>query len=310
MASHTPFAPTAVFATSLIIFGTIGVVRRMIDLPSAFIAASRGVFGAVTIALIVVALRRSVRRGFDWQFVRANWKLLAFSGIMLGLNWAWLFEAYQFTTIATAQLMLYMGPIFVIVLSPLLLHERLRGFKVICVGVAFVGLLLVSVFNTAVPATENPDHVVGVAYGLLAACGYTSVVIATKKLSPTSSDGSIDPYTNTVAQLVFCSIVLIPYSLLVDDWFAPGVLTFTPQTVVFLALICVVFTGINYILFFGPVPHMSAQSIAVLSYLDPAVALTVSAVLLHEPLGGAGIIGAVLIIGAAIVSEITPARKL
>ena len=310
MTQRSALGPTAVFATSLVIFGTIGLVRRAIDLPSAFIAASRGVIGAATIALIVVAMRRSVARGFDWPFVRANWKLLAFSGIALGLNWAWLFQAYQYTTIATAQLMLYMGPIFVIVLSPFLLHERLSGFKVACVVVAFVGLLLVSVFNTAVPATENPNHLLGVFNGLLAACGYTSVVIATKKLKPTSSDGTIDPYTNTVAQLVFCSVVLIPYSLLVDDWFAPGVLTFTPKTVFFLALICVVYTGINYILFFGPVPHLSAQTIAVLSYLDPAVALTVSAVFLHEPLGVAGAIGAVLIIGAAMVSEITPARKL
>jgi drug/metabolite transporter (DMT)-like permease len=49
---------------------------------------------------------------------------------------------------------------------------------------------------------------------------------------------------------------------------------------------------------------LKAQTIALFSYIDPVVALILSAVILGEALTPAGMIGAVLILGAALFSEL------
>ena len=68
-------------------------------------------------------------------------------------------------------------------------------------------------------------------------------------------------------------------------------------------IVGIVHTGIAYALYFGSMEHLKAQSVAVLSYLDPVFALILSAVILGERMTVFGIIGAVLIIGSALISE-------
>ena len=54
---------------------------------------------------------------------------------------------------------------------------------------------------------------------------------------------------------------------------------------------------------------LKAQSVAVLSYIDPVSALLFSALFLKEPLSVPGIVGAVMIIVSAIVSEMRTADR-
>ena len=61
-------------------------------------------------------------------------------------------------------------------------------------------------------------------------------------------------------------------------------------------------------LYFGSVADVSVQTAALLSYIDPVVAVLLSLLLLKEPMSMPAIIGAVLVIGAMIVSEITPKK--
>ena len=52
--------------------------------------------------------------------------------------------------------------------------------------------------------------------------------------------------------------------------------------------------------------QIPSQTVAIFSYLDPVLAILLSAVLLGEPLGWQGILGAVLILGSALCSELSP----
>ena len=74
-------------------------------------------------------------------------------------------------------------------------------------------------------------------------------------------------------------------------------------TVIMVLIVGIIHTGIAYALYFGSMEKLKAQSVAVLSYLDPVFALILSAVILGERMTVFGIIGAVLIIGSAIISE-------
>ena len=66
----------------------------------------------------------------------------------------------------------------------------------------------------------------------------------------------------------------------------------------------VVHTGIAYALYFGAIPLLPAQTTALYSYIDPVLAVVLSMAVLREPMSPAAVVGAVMILGAAICSEL------
>ena len=286
-------SPTIQITLSMIIFGTIGIFRRWIPLPSSFVAMSRGAIGAAFL-LIVLALRK---KRLDGGTIRKKLPILCLTGTMLGANWILLFEAYNYTSVATATLCYYFAPMFVILASPALLHERLTAKKLICVAAALLGMVFVS--GVAETGVSSISEIKGVLLGLAAAVLYAGVVIFNKKTTGVSGTD------RTVVQLVVSSVALLPYVLLTER---VGEMRFTPATIGLLIFVGVVHTGLAYQLYFGAIPHISAQTAAILSYIDPVLAVILSAVLLHEDMSLLSSIGAVLVIGAAVVSEL-PERK-
>ena len=99
---------------SMTLFGTIGLFVRGIGLPSSAIAMIRGLLGAAFL-LIYTRLRGEK---LSREAMRRNALLLAASGAAIGVNWILLFEAYRYTTVATATVCYYLAPVFLILTSP------------------------------------------------------------------------------------------------------------------------------------------------------------------------------------------------
>ena len=277
------------FISSMLIFGTIGIFRRYIPLPSAFLAFSRGILGGLFLVLFLKLKRRKPAGKLPVQTVL--W--LAVSGAVMGVNWILLFEAYNYTTVAVATLCYYMQPTIVVLLSPVIFQERLTLRKGACAAVAVVGMVLVSgVTGGGGPQAGDPR---GILFGLGAAVCYAAVVIMNKKIT------GVEAFQKTKIQLLSAGIVMIPYLLLTGGFSAEGV---SALTVILLLTVGIVHTGIAYVLYFGSFDGLKAQSAAILSYIDPVAALLFSALFLREPLSLPGIAGAVMIIGSAVVSEI------
>ena len=113
---------------SMCIFGTIGLVRRYLPVPSGFLAMARGLLGALFL-LALVHLRGA---RLDRDAIRPMLPRLVISGAMIGFNWILLFEAYRYTTVAVATLCYYMAPVFILIVVPFVLHERLTLRKAAC----------------------------------------------------------------------------------------------------------------------------------------------------------------------------------
>ena len=125
--------------------------------------------------------------------------------------------------------------------------------------------------------------------------GGACVVLMNKKVS------GADPYEKTVVQLLASSAALIPYLLLrtgFDDIELSGF------SLAMLLVVGVVHTGIAYALYFGCIDGLRAQTVALFSYMDPIVAVLLSALLLGEPMTVPAIAGVVLVIGGAVASEL------
>lgn len=278
---------------SMVIFGTIGIFRRYIPLPSSLVAMTRGLTGMLFLLLVMVLRKRGMNR----TAVRRKLGLLCLSGAAIGVNWILLFEAYNYTSVATATLCYYLAPMFVILASPLVVGERLTAKKLICVLTALLGMVFVSgVLETG----GGSSDLKGVLLGLGAAVLYASVVLMNKQL------GDVPAYDRTIVQLGSSAAVLLPYVLLTEDM---GALTFTPGTIGLLLVVGIVHTGIAYALYFGSLMQLKAQTAAILSYIDPVVAVLLSALVLREHMSLLSGLGAVLVLGAAVVSELPSRRK-
>ena len=270
---------------SLVIVGTVGLLRRHIPLPSAALAFARGLIGGLSLWLWTRLRRRGPRERIPTKTLLG----LVLNGAFLGVNWMLLFEAYEHTTIAVATLCYYLAPTLVMLSSPLLFGEKLTGKKLGCAAAALVGMALVA----GVTGAERPD-LRGVAFGLGAAIFYALVVILNKKIR------GVDAYDRTVIQLLAAAAAMTPYLLLSGG---SVVSELSGGTALLVLAAGVIYTGLVYALYFGSMDALPAQTIARLSYIDPIVALLVSAVFLREPLPLSAVFGAVLILGAAAIGE-------
>ena len=128
------------FALSMAIFGSIGVFRKYIELPSGLIAAVRGFVGV----LFLVGVMLLMKKRPSLAAIKRNLLPLVLSGIAIGVNWIMLFESFNYTSVATATLCYYMAPVLVVIASPIFLRERIGGPRLVAVLVALVGMVLVS----------------------------------------------------------------------------------------------------------------------------------------------------------------------
>lgn len=277
------------FLSAMGIFGTIGIFVRFIPLPSAVIALCRGALGLIFLAAVMALTRKKP----DKVAIKCNLPILVISGIAMGFNWALLFESYKYTTVATATVCYYLAPLLLLLFSPLL-GEKLTVKKILCIFAALAGLVCVSgIMEKGLPKLEELK---GVLLGLAAAAAYASVMFLNKKLSP------IPAYDKTVLQLGSATAVLFLYALFAKPAL-PTALTMIQWGL--LLFVGIVHTGVAYTLYFGSMKNLQAHTMAIFSYLDPVIAVLLSALLLREPMSPANIVGTVLILGSALYSELS-----
>lgn len=306
------FRSKVMLVTAMLAFGTIGILRRALPQSSALIAALRGLMGGFFL-LILTRVRERIRRKAEETVPGAGQEergkdesrregekragsgrkellLLILTGAMIGFNWILLFEAYNHTSVQVATLCYYMEPTLVMLLSVPVLKEKMTGGRLLCCLMAALGMVLVS----GILSGGGTGNGLGILLGLSAAVLYSLVVLMNKSLA------GLDPLKKTMAQLLSAAFVLLPYVLWTERG---GLPSFTGKELLVLLVMGVFHTGICYALYFGSMDALPAQTVALYSYLDPVTALILSALLLGESLTKGGLLGAALILGAALLGD-------
>ncbi len=277
---------------AMVVFGTIGMVRRHISLGSGLIAMVRGAVGALFLLIVSAAFRRKI----DIRGIRQNLPLLVMSGILLGANWVCLFEAYNHTSISVATMCYYMAPVIVLAVSAFALRERMTPLQYGLAFVSLVGMVMVSGV-----LTDGGADAKGVMFGLLAAVLYSGIILVNKRV------GNVDPVDKTLVQLAVSAIAILPYVMFVEG--IPSV-TISLGTVCLLIVAGIVHTGVAYLMYFGSMSNLKSNTIAILSYIDPVTAVLVSTIILQEHLTWMTGIGVVLVIGATAAIELVAPKNL
>ncbi len=274
-------------------FGCLGPVVRGINLPTAVIVWARALISACALLLFHLIFRKKIGKE-NLSFLIP---MLA-SGVFLAIDWIGLFASYRYTTIATATLCYYITPVLVLIGAAVLLKERLTARKVICIAVAFLGMILVSgVVENGLP---GPGELKGVLLALLGAAGYSGVILINKKYPQG------DPLMRTFVQLSTAAVIMTFFILKTTR---PGAYPLSLKDVILLFILGVVMTAAAYIAYFSLVVRIPSSSVAFFSYADPVVAVMISVFLMGEPFSLSALAGGILIMGAALISELAPGAQ-
>lgn len=273
---------------SMLIWGSIGIFVKYINFTSSQIALVRAIVGSIFLIIFSMISKESLSK----EKIKSNLLVLICCGICLGFNWIFLFQAYHYTTVSTATICYYLAPIIVMFLSPFLLKEKLNSVKVSCIVAAMIGMLCIVGIDKS---SMGENNMVGILYGLSAACFYTGVVILNKFLKGISGRDS------AIVQLSVSAIFLLPYVIFTEKTSLVGV---SSQSIILLLVLGVVHTGIAYLLYFTAIQKIESQTVAIYSYVDPIFAIFMSAIVLNESMSLLQIIGGILILGSTFISEV------
>ena len=283
---------TWMLMASMFIFGTLSPFVRNISVSSGELALYRAILAAVCIGGFLLATRQT----FPFRSIRKELLLLLLSGGAMGFNWILLFEAYKYTTVSVATLSYYFAPVIVTAACPILFREKLNRKQVLCFVMSTIGLILITVNGDMAAGGRD---LIGIGFGLGAAVLYASVILLNKFIN------NVAGIHRTFLQFLAAIVVLAPYVACTGGVTLGGM---GLSGWVCLLIVGIVHSGIAYCLYFSSLKDMPGQKAAILSYIDPLVAVIISVTVLGESIGPLQILGGGLILGFTLWNEL-PGRK-
>ena len=281
--------PKLMLVTSMAVFGTLGPFVRRIGVSSGELALYR----AILAAALVFAYLTAARQQIPFRKIRREIPLLLLSGMAMGFNWILLFQAYKYTTVSIATLSYYFAPVIVTAACPVLFRERMTLKQLICFAMSTLGIILITGVGDL---SAGSNHLLGIGFGLGAACLYAAVILLKKFIR------GVEGIHRTFLQFAAAALVLIPYVAMTSG-VTLGVLDAAGW--VCLLVVGVVHTGVTYCLYFSSLKELSGQQAAILSYIDPLVAVLISVTVLGESMTLMQAAGGALILGFTLLNELS-----
>lgn len=279
-------------AASMIIFGTIGIFVKRIGISSGELALFRAVMAVAVVGLFLLLTKQPL----SLNAIGRSLPLLLISGCAMAFNWILLFEAYRYTTVSAATLSYYFAPVIVTLVSALRFKEKTGKKQWLCFCMATVGIVLITGLGDI---QAGSSHLKGIAFGLGAACLYATVMLLNKKIT------NVDGLSRTFFQFAAAALVLTPYVFFTAGLSLPAL--DAPGWCCLLA-VGLIHSGLAYCLYFSAIKSLPGHKTAILSYIDPFVALVLSVTVLGEPLTPVQLIGGILILGFTLWNEL-PSKK-
>lgn len=274
-------------SVSMAIFGTLGLFTRFIPLSSGELALYRAILAAALILVYLAVTKQKI----DLKGIRRDIPLLLASGVAMGINWILLFQAYRYTTISAATLSYYFAPVIVTVASPLLFREKLTAKQILCFCMSTLGLVMIIGINNL---TRGGSDLIGILFGLGAAVFYAAVILLNKFIK------NVAGIHRTLLQFFAAIIILIPYVACTGG---VNLASLTGIGWACLLIVGLIHTGVTYCMYFSALKDLPGQEAAILSYIDPLVAVIVSVLILGESMTILQFIGGVLILGFTLWNE-------
>ena len=276
----TPPAVPALLSlhVAVVLFGFAGLFGQWLALPPVVIVLGRTVVAALALALLAAGQRQALRpdRG------------LAGNGAILALHWVTFFEAIQVSSVAIGLLGYAAFPLFVLALERMLFARRLGSREAATALLVAVGLVVL------VPAFEWRDTTVrGLCWGVGSAFLFALLAVRSRRHAATHAASAVAFWQNA-----FAALLLVPFVWIGRDALAPLSL----RDLALIVVLGVACTALAHTLFVASLRRVSAHTASVVAALEPVYGIALAAWLLHEIPTQRTLVGAALIVGAALVA--------
>lgn len=285
---HRSSGARVMLVAAMAVFGTLGPFVRNISVSSGELALYRAVMAALILGLYFLVTGQPIHL----KQIRRELPLLLISGMAMGVNWILLFEAYKYTTVSVATLSYYFAPVIVTLICPILFKEKMGPKQWICSAMSTLGIVLITGVGDL---SQGSSHLTGILFGLSAAVFYAAVILLNKFIK------GVAGIQRTFLQFIAAIVILVPYVFCTS-----GITLNTMDGTGWICLLVVglIHTGVAYCLYFSGLKELPGQEAAILSYIDPLVAVLISVFVLGEQMLPVQIIGGVLILGFTLWNEI------
>lgn len=277
---------------SMAIFGTLAPFVRNISVTSGELALYRAVLAAALIGIFLLVTGQKI----PIKSLGRELFLLLLSGVAMGFNWILLFEAYKYTTVAISTLSYYFAPVIVTIVCPFLFKEKPTKRQILCFLMSTTGLsLVIGITNLG----RGGNDTIGILFGLGAAVLYATVILLNKFIK------GVTGIHRTFLQFLAAILVLIPYVAFTDGMHLGSL---NGSGWICLLVVGLVHTGITYCLYFSSLKELPGQETAILSYIDPLIAVVIGVLILGEPLSWPQLVGGLMILGFTLWNELDTSR--
>ncbi|MBN2186258.1 MAG: EamA family transporter [Dehalococcoidia bacterium] len=250
---NSKFQGYSYVVVAAIIWGSNGVIVNWVPYDAYTIAFFRVLFASLTLLPVVLQTRKT-----EMMSAARAWRTMLGLGLLLALGWGLLFHSMKLIAIGNAVLLNYTAPIFVPLLAPLFLKEKLEKSTLLALAISVAGIVIISHQQNLQMSDLDPW---GVILGLLAGLAYAGFIIASKRALATFSSQVVAFYSYCVA-----SVFLFPFAIITD--FSPDLTSW-----IFLLVLGVFNTGFAVTLYLKGLGMVKAQKAVVFTYLEPASAV-------------------------------------
>ncbi|MDX6666798.1 MAG: drug/metabolite transporter, family [Solirubrobacteraceae bacterium] len=277
MSRHT--TGSLLIAGSALSWGVIPVMVRELTLPALTIVFFRVALSAAAVAAILAVTGRR-------DLLRPPAATVPALGLVLAVHWGLYFSAIKETSVASAVLITYAAPIFIALIAPALLRERVPPLTIAALAVSLGGIAAISLAGGHGGDAVRP---LGVVLALGAAVSYAVLIVLIKRWA-----AAIDPLTVVVYQDATAAAVLSPALLFTSFGGLDAV------GVGYLLALGVLLTGVVGALYIAALRWVPATTAGILAYMEPVSAALVAAALLGQRLTATVIGGGLAIVAAGV----------
>lgn len=249
---------------SMTLWGTLGAFVLWSGLSAIDVAFYRCLIGALLMGGWLLNSKESIK-------LDRNTVIAALAGICLVLNWVFLFKSFQVSSITIGNISYYLQPIMLMILGIFIYKEKVNFQQWILILLALGGVML----TIDLRHLSSPNIMLGVFFALIAALLYSFLTILMKPIH-------LNYFKVIFIQLAIGVIILFPFIHF--------------QALSFLAIACLAVIGIihtllAYFLYYHAIKKTSFTQIAVISYLDPMVAIGTDIIFFNRQLNIYQLIG-------------------
>lgn len=285
--THAERRGLARVALAGLMWGSIPLVLRAADGASAIKVFYRVAFAAIVLVAFMAA---TGRLGEVTRLPRRKLAQVAVQGAILTLNWFLFLTALDLTTVATAELLAYTGPVFVAVLSPFVTREPFDRRILVPLALSLGGIVVILAPQGLAVAGGN--QLLGTGLAFASALTYATLLLRSKKILRGISGGAL-----MVVEYTTASVILIPF---VAVLYARGQGPTDARSYVALAILGVVHTAVSGIIFLGGLRRVRTDRAAILTYAEPVSAVIFAAFFLGEPLTATTLLGGTMVVAGGL----------